>query len=62
VSGEAPGGLVAKINLTEDVVLAPGGNRFTGHFSQVGVSAVAPYGVLPPFGATGTIVGVRILP
>jgi hypothetical protein len=61
-AGEAPGGLVAKINLTEDVALAPGGNRFTGRFTQVGYSAVAPFGALPPFAASGTIVGVRVTP
>jgi hypothetical protein len=60
--GEAAGGLIAKINLIEDVVLAPGGNSFTGHFTQIGYDPNHPGTVLPQFGAAGTIVGTRITP
>ena len=57
----APGGLIARINLLEDVVLAPGGNAFTGHFTQVGYDPISN-AVLQNFGASGQIVGQRIKP
>jgi len=55
------GGLMAKINLKEDVVLAPGGNSFSGTFVQDGFDPVtnAP---IPMFHAAGQIVGTRITP
>ena len=62
VNGEGPGGLLAKINLVEDVVLDQTGNRFTGRFTQIGYDPNNPNHVLPPFGAAGQIVGVRISP
>ena len=57
----APGGLIARINLLEDVVLSPNGKTFTGHFTQVGYDPVSG-AVLPPFGAAGNIVGTRVVP
>jgi hypothetical protein len=61
-ANEAGGGLLAKINLIEDVVLAPGGNSFTGRFTQIGYDPNHPGVVLPQFGASGQIVGQRISP
>lgn len=57
----APGGLIARINLIEDVVLAPNGKSFTGTFTQVGYDPISN-AVIPPFGATGQITGQRVNP
>jgi hypothetical protein len=57
----APGGLIARINLVEDVVLAPNGKSFTGTFSQVGYDPVSN-AVIPMFNATGQITGQRVNP
>jgi len=55
------GGLMAKINLTEDVVLDPKSNRFTGSFHQEGYDPNTG-AVIPMFHAVGNIVGQRINP
>jgi hypothetical protein len=55
------GGLMAKINLTEDVVLDPKSNRFTGSFHQEGYDPNTG-AVIPMFHAVGNIVGQRITP
>ncbi|HEY4029468.1 MAG TPA: hypothetical protein VGM25_03935 [Caulobacteraceae bacterium] len=59
--GEAPAGLIAKINLVEDIVLDPRGNKFTGRFTQVGYDAVTGR-VNPQFSVSGQITGQRITP
>jgi hypothetical protein len=53
-------GLVARINLTEDVVVAPGGNTFTGHFTQAAFDPVSNAPLGPPI--SGNIIGQRINP
>jgi hypothetical protein len=60
-AAHAPGGLVARINLIEDVVLAPNGKTFTGTFTQVGFDPVSN-AIIPIFGATGQITGQRVNP
>jgi hypothetical protein len=55
------GGLMAKINLTEDVVLDPRSNRFTGSFHQEGYDPTTG-AVIPMFHAVGQITGQRITP
>ena len=57
----APGGLMARINLIEDVVLAPNGKSFTGTFTQIGYDPVTN-AVIPMFGASGQITGQRVNP
>lgn len=57
----APGGLIARINLVEDVVLDQRSNRFTGTFTQVGYDPISG-AVIPFFGASGQIVGTRVMP
>ena len=55
------GGLMAKINLTEDVVLDPRSNKFTGSFHQEGYDPTTG-AVIPMFHAVGQITGQRINP
>ena len=55
------GGLMAKINLTEDVVLDPRSNRFTGSFHQEGYDPTTG-AVIPMFHAVGQIAVQRITP
>ncbi len=59
--GHAGGGLIAKINLTEDVVLDPRSNKFTGAFHQEGYDPTTG-AVIPMFHAVGQITGQRIVP
>ncbi len=57
----APAGLMARINLTEEVVLAPNGKTFTGTFNQVGYDPITN-AVIPMFSASGTISAQRVNP
>jgi hypothetical protein len=59
-ANHAPGGLFARINLTEDVVLAPGGNSFTGHFTQTARDPISNAMLGQPL--VGNITGTRINP
>jgi hypothetical protein len=56
----ANAGLVARINLTEDVVLAPNGNTFTGHFTEQAYDPVTNAKLGNP--VVGNIIGQRINP
>jgi hypothetical protein len=59
-ANHAPGGLFAKINLIEDVALAPNGNTFTGHFTQQAYDPVTNAKMGNPL--VGNITGIRINP
>ena len=60
-AGEAAAGLMARINLLEDVVLDPRGDHFSGTFTQIGYDPNTG-AVLPQFGLTGQITATRIKP